>query len=450
MAHVVVIGGGIAGLAAAHALRGFDVTVLEGSDRLGGKLRTSPVAGIDVDEGAESFLARVPEALGLARAVGCGDALVNPATSAASVWSRGRLRPLPPRTLFGVPASVGSLYGVLSLSETLRASADLMRGGDASDQDESVGALVGRRMGRAVVDRLVDPLLGGVYAGRADELSTRATVPQLATATTSLIRAVRVAVPAPTGSPAPVFATLLGGLGSFADAVAHASGARLVTGRLVRRLHRTASGFRVVHGATTDEQAIDADAVVVAVPATNAARLLADVAPAATAELNAIEAASVAVVTTVWRRQDVTRVNGSGYLVPSVAGRPVKAVTYASSKWPHIGTGELVVMRASVGRHGDTSDLHRDDAELAEIATEELRLCIGVTGTPVDFRVSRWGGGLPQYTVGHVDRVRRIRAAVAGVRGLAVCGASYEGVGIPACIRTGQQAADQVRVTLTG
>ncbi|MDQ1695292.1 MAG: protoporphyrinogen/coproporphyrinogen oxidase, partial [Frankiaceae bacterium] len=151
MAHVVVIGAGIAGLAAAHALRQFDVTVIDGADRVGGKLRTSAIGGFDVDEGAESFLARVPEGLGLARAVGRGDSIVHPATTSASVWARGRLRPLPSRTVFGVPASVRSLQGVLSPAETVRAALDLLLPGqDEDDGDVSVGALVGRRMGRAV------------------------------------------------------------------------------------------------------------------------------------------------------------------------------------------------------------------------------------------------------------------------------------------------------------
>jgi oxygen-dependent protoporphyrinogen oxidase len=200
-----------------------------------------------------------------------------------------------------------------------------------------------------------------------------------------------------------------------------------------------------VHGPTTDEQVIDADAVIVAVPATPAARLLVDVAPQAAAELAEIEAASMAVVTTAWRRGELPTGASSGYLVPAVSNRPVKAVTFASSKWPHLGTDELVVVRSSIGRHGDPSDLHRDDADLVAAVVDELRLTVGLTGAPIESRVTRWGGGLPQYAVGHLDRVRRIRSAVAAVPGLAVCGASYDGVGIPACIRTGQQAAESVR-----
>jgi oxygen-dependent protoporphyrinogen oxidase len=451
MPHVVVIGGGIAGLAAAHSLRDFDVTMIEGSTHIGGKLRTTAIAGVEVDEGAEAFLARIPEALDLARSVGLAQELVHPATTSASVLARGRLRPLPSRTLFGVPASVRSLRGVLTARQTARAAADLLLPAQNHDtNDESVGALVGRRLGRAAVDWLVDPLLGGVYAGRADELSVRATVPQLASAGGSLVRAARRAVPVPSAHPAPVFATVRGGLGAFAAAVARASNVHVVTGRLVRRIERTPAGFRVVHGPTTDERALDADAVIIAVPAAPAARLLGEIAPAAAAELAGIDAASMAIVTTAWRPTDLVRASGSGYLIPAVTGRPVKAVTFASTKWEHLRRPDVAVVRSSIGRHGDHGDLQRDDEELVEMAVAELQHTIGAAGRPIEARVTRWGGGLPQYAVGHVERVRRIRAAVAAVPGLGVCGASYDGVGIPACIRTAWLAADEVRLTLPG
>ena len=447
MPHVVVIGGGIAGLAAAHAAAGAKVTVLESTAQVGGKLRTSGIAGLAVDEGAESFLARVPEALGLARAVGLGDALVHPATSQAWLWARGRLRPIPPRTLLGVPSSAHSMRGLLSPAERARAALDLVLPGSEHDDDAAVGQVVRRRLGSGVVDRLVEPLLGGVYAGRADHLSLRATVPQLATASGSLMRSVRLALPAEGTASAPVFATVVGGLGRLAEAIAAASGAHLVFGRTVRELRRTSSGFAVVHGPTTDARETTADAVIVAVPPASAARLLADVAPAAAAELSAIETASVALVTLVWRSADVHVPPGSGYLVPPSARRPVKGVTVASSKWAHLDDNEHVVVRCSFGRYGDTADLQRDDDELVRLAVDEIALTGGVIGPPIATRVSRWGGGLPQYAVGHVDRIRRIRAAVALVPGLALCGAAYDGVGIPACIRSGQQAADQVGVT---
>jgi len=440
MARVVVVGGGVSGLAAAYFLRGHTVTLVEGAERLGGKLRTSGVAGLPVDEGAEQLLVRRPEAIALAKELGLGDYLVHPATSSASVWSRGRLRPLPQRTLMGVPSSAQSVAGVLSPWEVARVELDRVLPGRAPVEDMSVASYVGKRVGRAVVDRLVEPLLGGVYAGRADLLSLHATMPQLPRADGSLMAAVRAALP-PATSDAPVFAALSGGMTRLVDALQSSLDADVIRGRLVRRIERTEGGFRVVHGPTIDEQAVAADAVVVATPAAASARLLADVAPAAATDLAAIDYASVAIVTLAFSSAQWPDVAGSGYLVPALPGRPVKAVTFASSKWRHLA-GEVTIVRASIGRFGDVTELQRDDDELVAAVRDELRSTLGVTATPIDARVTRWGGGLPQYTVGHMERVGRIRAAVAAVPGLAVCGAAYDGLGVPACIGSARAAVE--------
>jgi oxygen-dependent protoporphyrinogen oxidase len=279
-----------------------------------------------------------------------------------------------------------------------------------------------------------------------------ATVPQLPLDERSLLAAARRAVPAPSTPAAPLFATLTAGMGSLPSSVAAAieqSGGQVLTGRTVRRLERTEKGWRVVHGATNAEAAVDAAAVIVAVPAAPAARLLESAAPAAATELASVDAASMAIITTAWAARDVPATDSSGYLVPAVYGRPVKAVTFSSSKWQHLAGSDVVIARCSIGRFGDVGDLQRDDRELISMAAAELASYAGFRGRPVDARVSRWGGGLPQYAVGHRDRVRRIRAAVAAVPGLAVCGAAYDGVGVPACIRTGLAAATAVLPAVT-
>jgi oxygen-dependent protoporphyrinogen oxidase len=454
MTRVVVVGAGIAGLAAAQALlaAGAEVSVVEGSPRVGGKLLVSEIAGIAVDEGAETFLRRRPEGLVLTASVGLGDDLVSPAIGAAQVWARGELRPLPARTVMGLPADPTLLTGVLTAAEVARARLDRWLPGSPPEGDVAVGEWIGKRLGRAVVDRLVDPLLGGVYAGRADLLSLAATMPQVPRTERSALAAAARAIPAGAPSTDPVFAALPAGIGTLPVAVAaavRAGGGVIVTGRAVRRLERSPTGWRVVHGATNDEQVIDADAVVVAVPAAPAARLLEPHAPAAAAELARIEAASVAIITTAWRPADAPALASSGYLVPAVSRRPVKAVTFSSAKWAHLAAAEAVIVRCSVGRHGEVTDLQRDDTELVSIAVAELTSYAGFRGAPIDSRVSRWGGGLPQYAVGHLDRVASIRAAVAALPGLAVCGASYDGVGIPACIATGQRAAVQLLTGVT-
>ena len=449
MARIVVVGGGIAGVSAAWFLREHDVTVIDGARDIGGKLRTSEIAGLSVDEGAEQLLVRRPEALALAREVGLADDIVHPVTSSASIWSRGRLRPLPTGTVMGVPSRAASVRGVLAPLEVARVAMDRVLPGRAPTTDVSVASYVAHRVGSAVVERLVEPLLGGVYAGRAERLSLFATMPQLPRVNGSLMKAVAAAAPAP--STAPVFAGLRGGLQRLVDATVMSSGATVLTGRSVRRIERLPTGWRVVHGPTTDEQALDADAVVVAVPAAPAARLLSDVAPLAARELAQIDYASVAIVTLAYPRAAMPAVSGSGYLVPALPGRPVKAVTFTSAKWAHLADGarDVVVVRASIGRHGDVEDLQRDDDELIAAVRQELSLAVAVRGEPVAARVSRWGGGLPQYTVGHLDRVSRIREVVADLPGLGVCGATYDGVGVPACIGSAERAANAVRLALS-
>jgi len=307
------------------------------------------------------------------------------------------------------------------------------------------------------VDRLVDPLLGGVYAGRCDDLSFRATLAPLAAAAPKY-RALSEAVasllpppPAPGAAPAPaappVFTTLAGGLGRLPAVLAARSGAVIRTKAAVRELTRLAGGWRLTIGSAHAPQWLEADAVILALPGRPASRLLAGVpgASPAAAALAEIGYASMAVITLAYPAQAFPAPPaGSGFLVPAVDGHAIKAVTYSSVKWPHLARTGLQIVRCSVGRLGEEAVLQREDAELAGLAAADLAEAAGVRGAPVSTRVTRWGGGLPQYSVGHLERVARIRAGVAAQPGLAVCGAAYDGVGIPACIGSARLAADQV------
>lgn len=460
--HVVVIGGGIAGLAAAHRLlaEGARVTLLEAGPRLGGKLYSGELAGAPVDLGAESMLARRPEAVALAEAVGLADAVQPPATATAHLWTRGALRPMPRGHVMGVPGDLGPLAasGVLSAEGLARIEAERTLPPTEIGEDVAVGAYVAARLGREVVDRLVEPLLGGVYAGDAYRISMRAAVPQLfeAARTHALLGdGVRELQRKAQGGPqqaGPVFAGIDGGIGRLPLAVAEAcrkAGARIVTGTPVREVLRTAEGWRVVAA----EETFEADGVVLAVPAGPAARLLDSLAPAAAAELNQVEYASMALVTMAFRRRDlpaaVTGGGASGFLVPPVDGRTIKASTFSSNKWAWAGKDpDLFLLRTSVGRYADERDLEREDGELVEVSLTDLGEAVGLTARPVASTVTRWDGGLPQYPVGHLDRVARIRAAVEALPGLAVCGALYDGVGIPACVASAGRAADTVIASL--
>jgi oxygen-dependent protoporphyrinogen oxidase len=262
----------------------------------------------------------------------------------------------------------------------------------------------------------------------------------------SLAKAAGRALAGPT-SDVPVFAGLAGGVGRLPAAVVASSGLRVETGATVRDLaQRSEGGWTLVVGSTRDPRLVHADAVVLATPARPTARLLSDVAPAAALELARVEYASVAIVTMAFRERDFPAVTGSGFLVPPVERRAIKAATYSFAKWQWVrdaGAG-LLVMRCSLGRHREEHELQRTDDELVEVALDDLADAIGLSVRPVDTYVQRWGGGLPQYAVGHVDRVAAVRAAVGRLPGLAVCGAAYDGIGIPACIASGHRAAAEV------
>ncbi|WP_405868403.1 protoporphyrinogen oxidase [Streptomyces sp. NBC_00005] len=474
---VVVIGAGIAGLAAAHRLlqRGARVTVLEASDRVGGKLLPGEIAGARVDFGAESMLARRPEAVALAREVGLDDRLQPPSTATASIWTRGALRPMPKGHVMGVPGTSAALAGVLSDEGLARIERDADLPRTEVGDDVAVGEFVAARLGREVVDRLVEPLLGGVYAGDAYRISMRSAVPQLyqvAKTHDSLTEGVREiqAKAAAAQQTGPVFMGIEGGVGSLPLAVAEsvrARGGEILTGMPVkelRRIERTeqdgsavgaGESAGAVEGAAwriaAGDRVLYADAVVVALPAPAAATLLRAEAPAAATELAAVEYASMALVTLAYRRADTTLPEGSGFLVPPVDGRTIKASTFASQKWGWIAdeNPDVVVLRTSVGRYGETEILQREDAGLVDVSRQDLRAATGLDATPLETRVTRWTDGLPQYPVGHYARVARIREHVAKLPGLALCGAQYDGVGIPACIASAYAAVDQIHGELS-
>jgi oxygen-dependent protoporphyrinogen oxidase len=462
---VVVVGGGISGLAAAwYLIRSHphvSVTVLESSASVGGKLAVSDLAGIAVDEGAESFVASRPEALQLARDVGLETELVAPEVFRAGVYSRGRVRRMPRGQVMGIPTDLRSLAasGVMSGAGLLRVPLDRSLPATDIADDISVGRLVSSRVGREVVDRMVEPLLGGVYAGRADELSMAATMPalfremrherSLLTATKRVAGGGMEAAGARRGIP---FRGVVGGVGRVPGAMAAAlvgNGVQIRTRATVRSLRQTEEGWQLELGSAAHPEVVAADAVVVATPTTPAARLLADVAPTAAMELSELEAASVAVVAMAFRADDVTTtLAGSGLLVPPIEGRMVKAITYLDNKWGWLGQAAeregLRLLRVSIGRHGEHGVLQRSDEELVALARLDLALLLGIRGIPVDTRVTRWAGSLPQYAVGHRARVDRIRFGLRDLPTLALCGAAYEGVGVAACVGTSYEAAARV------
>jgi oxygen-dependent protoporphyrinogen oxidase len=449
MTRLVVVGAGITGLAAAFEWRrrrpDDEIVLLEAADRIGGKLHRVELAGHWYDTGPEAMLARVPEAVRLVEDLGLGDRLVAPATTQASVVLPDGRHPLPAGTVLGVPASADDLDGFLSADGVARVRAEASMPPVRLEDDVAVGGLLRERLGDEVVDRLVEPLLGGVYAGRADELSLTATMPALAArlpAAGSVLAAAAASRDAGIRSrgdaDGPVFATVTGGIGSLPEALAAASGAEIRLRTPAHGLRRTTSGFELSVGPAAAPELLTADFVIVTAPAQKAARLLAEAVPGAAEPLQGIPYASMAVVAMAFPAQEVAA--GSGLLVPPVAGRLVKGITVSSAKWAHLA-GDMVLVRSSVGRFRDESELQRADDDLTAAVVADVADLLELSRPePLETRLVRWGGGLPQYLVGHPGRVAAIRTAVADVPGLAIAGAAFEGVGVPACIRDAHRA----------
>lgn len=455
---VLVIGAGISGLVTAMRLRRaaphLQVELIDIASYAGGKLRTAQLAGTTIDVGAEAVIARRPEALRLIAEVGLDDRLRYPGVADARITSGGREVPVPQDTLMGVPTDVESVVrtGLLTPAGVARLRA---ASPTALSEDVSVAAAIGGAFGDEVVDQLVEPLLAGVYAGRAERLSLPATIPAFRDALGTgddLIEIARRARAAAPRSDAPVFATLQGGIGSLPEWLVEHERLSVTLGCPARSISRAGGRFVVECGAAPTPARVSARAVVVAVQPQKATRLLSEVSPAGSRELAAVSVSSMAVVAIAYRKNDLLNPppSHSGILVPISEGTAVKAATYVTNKWPHVAGDDQFIVRASIGRLGEEALLQRMDDELLAVARRDLAVLAGISGQPTDWLVQRWAGSLPQYDVGHLARVDRIRAAIADVPGLAVAGATYDGVGIPGCINSADAAAAKVLQHLEG
>jgi oxygen-dependent protoporphyrinogen oxidase len=474
---VAVIGAGIAGLTAAYELTGADpaleVSVFEPGP-LGGKLQTERFAGHAVDLGPDAFLTRTPDAVELCRRLGLGPELVAPAAAQAMLWTRGRLRPLPEGLILGVPARLAPVLrsGVLSPWGSLRAALDLvLPKALPADLDCTVAELIGSRFGQEVLDRLVDPLIGGIHAGRTDELSLAATVPQLQEAyrqaKPSLLMALRAnrdlarrgpgTVGAAGGAPAgdkALFMAPKTGMARLVERLVEELSARRVqiVERSVATLLPAGTTVTVVGGA--DGRNLGTfDGVVLAVPPAATAELLAPVCPVAGQSFKAVPTASVTMVTLAYPAEEVKVPRQvSGFLVPRRDGHLITACSFGSHKWRHWSDPDIAVLRVSAGRCGDERASRLADEDIVHHVSQELSWALGrQLGPPLDQRITRWRGAFPQYLVGHLQRVDRAETALAAeLPNLVLAGAALRGSGIPACIGSAQKAVASLLERLSG
>lgn len=446
---VAVVGGGVAGLAAAYTLgqAGVPLTLIERSGRVGGLVQTVEHDGCRVEFGPDAFITRKPWALALARALGLGDAVipVNPTRERIYVLAGGRLAPLPDGLNLLVPTKIGPFLRspLLTPWGKLRMLADVVIPPKGDDADETLADFVRRRCGAEALDRLADPLLSGVYNAEMERQSILATFPQyrqIEARHGSLIRGMRAAARTAPADTSPALVSFAGGMGQFIDALAAAVTGEVRLNTAVTALARDGDGWRLhLDGGET----LDAGAVVLATPANVTAALLADVAPDAAAGLRGIRYEGVGSTSLAFRAADVPHpLDAYGIVVPASAGRRIDGMQWSSSKWPNRAPDGVALLRVFFGGPHTRTMLDYDDEHLLRIIRDELRAILGITAAPLHTTTGRWRAAYPQYDLGHIERVDRVFAALPD--GVALAGNAYRGVGLPDTIHTAQAAAERV------
>jgi len=453
---ILIVGGGIAGLAAARRLEALlpdaELVLLERETELGGKIRTERVDGFVIEAAPDSFLSRKERGVGLCEELGLGDELVGrqPENERTFVRHGRELHRLPAGLTGMIPTDLDALgeSTLLSREGRVRLAAEVDIPPAPAGEDESIASFVSRRLGREAYEKLVEPLMTGIFGGDGEQLSLRATFPALRTLELeygSVIRGL-LAQPPPVGTHPP-FLTLRGGMGSLVAALVHGlERTELRTGITVRALRKRSEGGFAVE--LDSGGRLDADAVVLAAPAFVVADLVAGLDGGLAAAHAEIPYASSAIVTLAFAQENVPHpLDGYGYVVPRSEGSDVLACTWTSRKWAERAPDGTVLMRVYAGRFGARDVTADSDVELLALAREEVRL-LGIEAEPFLTRVHRWSQGMPQYVLGHPERLERIECALEAHPGLEVAGAAYRGVGIPDCIRSGENAAQSIARSL--
>ncbi len=469
--HVAVVGGGITGLATAFALHeqaaqaGVPVTLtlINAEPAWGGKIVTHRVDDLIIEGGPDSFLSQKPAALELCAKLGLSDQLINTNEDQKKtfVFSRGRLRELPEGLVLVVPTRLGPFLrsGLVSWPGLVRMAMDLVIPPRRGGEDESLASFFRRRIGREAFERVVEPLMAGIYAGDAEQMSLDATFPrfrELERQYGSLIRGMLAVRHAPSrrgrsdGSRRTMFVTLRDGLGTMVQALVSrlsTGGVRLMPGRRVVELE--ARSGQAVKGSIAlrmeDGTTVSADAVVLATPAYVTAELVRPLSVPAAELLKAIPYASTATISLAYDVGEVgSAVRGFGFVVPRAEGRDLLAATWSSIKWPNRAPATRTLVRCYVGGMGREALIKLADEPLVRRVREELASMTGLAAQPTYVEVNRWALAMPQYTVGHLQRLDEIQKLLDPYPGLYLAGAAYHGIGIPDCIRNGTETAARV------
>ena len=470
MRHIVIIGGGISGLAAAHRLierrdesnEPLQLTLLEASPQLGGVIRTQHREGFLIEAGPDSFISEKPAALELAKRLGLAADLIetNKEHRRSFIVRHSKLRPVPAGFQLLAPSQLWPFLtsNILTTRGKARLALDLFlpRGVSANGAiDESLADFVRRRLGQEVLDRVAQPMIGGIYTADPERLSLRATMPrflEMEREHRSLIRALwRQAGAGTSGARYSLFLSFAAGMQTLTDRLAETIAAHSRI-RLTSKVERLALEEGSRAGASPGRwkilmrggETLDADAVCLALPAYTSAQLLRDLDPALANRLDAIPFASTATVNLAYKRSDIPHpLNGFGFVVPFVEKRTLLACTFSSVKFAARAPAGYVLLRAFVGGALQPEMFELDDEEMISRVGDDLRVLLGVARPPLFAEVARWPRSMPQYHVGHLERMEQIEARVQLLKGLTLAGNAFHGPGIPDCIRSGEQAAER-------
>ena len=451
---IVVVGGGISGLAAAHRLIELgqtNVTLVEASPRLGGTIQTQYRDGFLIERGPDSFISEKPEALELAKRLGIESRLIqtNEKYRRSFIVRGGRLRAVPEGFQLLAPSRMWPFLtsDIFSVAGKMRMAADLFlpRKSTNGTQDESLASFVRRRLGQEALERMAQPMVGGIYTADPETLSLRATLPRFLdmerkhrSLILAMLRQSHVQKSGTSGPRYSLFLSFDRGMQVLVDALAQVNADI--------RLNTRVEGLRLDNQTwtvtTNTGEQFEAEAVCLAVPAYIAASLMEG---SLAAKLRQIKYASTATLNFAYERSAIRHpLEGFGFVVPFIEKRSLLACTFSSVKFSGRAPGNHVLLRAFAGGALQPEIFALDESEMAARIEADLRDLLGITGKPLFTEVAKWERSMPQYEVGHLDRVNEIENEARKIPGLALAGNSYRGAGIPDCIRSGQAAAESI------